>query len=215
MLQSTCFLVLGSSNNPFIHTNSENTDSDTSTVVSQDNTCVVQPVSSHSSITFSNNGIVSEPEEEFYNEDELLEMVDQDSYYGERPNRPSYLDLVGQEGSTPVVSRKPQFQFSIASTNAYELNNLDNEVLDAPTIYTLSSNNGNGGSNCGAADEFTSLPCETLLVACKSGSDLEQYVSKFRHTNPAYQSAQYASSRDSSTNNGSTGDEDKKDDGTY
>lgn len=167
----------------------------------------MQPVSSNSSITFSNNGVISEPEEEeFYNEEELLAMVDEDSYYGEKPNRPNYLDLIGQEGSTPVVSRKPQFQFSIATTNAYELNNLNNEVLDAPTIYTLSST-----VPPGSVDEFTSLPCETFLVACKTESDLENcknYVSKFTHNTPLYQSAQYSSYHD-----GNSTESDKNDDG--
>lgn len=189
----------GSSSNTFMQ--HSGTESDTSTIVSHDTTsCRVQAVSSNSSsVTFCNNGIVSEPEndDEFYNEDELFAMVDDENYYGERPHRPNYLDLVGQEGSTPLISRKPQFQFSVARANAYELNNLDNEILDAPTIYKLSSTSSNDYN-----DEFTSLPCETILVACKTESDLEQcgkYVSKFNHNNPAYQSVQYASSREDDT----------------
>jgi len=43
-------------------------------------------------------------------------MVDDDSYYDDddddRPNRPNFLDLAGQSGSTPMSSRKPRFQFS-------------------------------------------------------------------------------------------------------
>ncbi|XP_063704457.1 uncharacterized protein LOC134833898 isoform X2 [Culicoides brevitarsis] len=184
----------GSSSNTFMQ--QSGTESDTSTVVSHDtnNSCRVQQVSSHSSISYCNNGLISEPEnegeEEFYNEDELLSMVDDESYYGERPGRPNYLDLT-QPGSTPTGLKKPQF--SIAKANAYELNNLDNDVLDAPTIYTLNPSSEQIG------DDFTSLPCETLLVECKNKKDLE-YVSKFTRGHPMYQSQQ------STTNeNGSNG----------
>lgn len=177
----------GSSSNTFMQ--QSGTESDTSTVISHDTTsCRVQQVSSHSSISYCNNGLISEPEnetEEFYNEDELLSMVDDESYYGERPDRPNYLDLSSQAGHTPVALKKPQF--SIAKANAYELNNLDNEVLDAPTIYTLSS-----AGSTDLNDEFTSLPCETFLVECKDKNDLEKcgkYVSKFTRGHPLYQSS--------------------------
>lgn len=36
---------------------------------------------------------------------------------GDNVNRPNYLDLAGNMGSTPVVSRKPKFQF----TGTYEI----------------------------------------------------------------------------------------------
>lgn len=185
----------GSSSNTFMQ--QSGTESDTSTVVSHDTTsCRVQQVSSHSSISYCNNGLISEPEnetEEFYNEDELLSMVDDESYYGERPGRPNYLDLSSNAGHTPVTLKKPQF--SIAKANAYELNNLDNDVLDAPTIYTLSS-----AGSTDLIDEFTSLPCETLLVECKNKKDLE-YVSKFTRGHPLYQSSsQNSSSNENGTN---------------
>lgn len=48
--------------------------------------------------------------EGYYDDDELEE---EDSQY--RPNRPNFLNLAGQSGSTPVVSRKPAFQFSSKS----------------------------------------------------------------------------------------------------
>lgn len=48
---------------------------------------------------------------EFYAEDELWKMEDE-SDSSDKQNRPSYLDLAGNSGSTPVVSRKPRFQFT-------------------------------------------------------------------------------------------------------
>lgn len=54
----------------------------------------------------------------------------------DRPSRPSSLDLCNTKG-TPVITRKPKFNFSLAH-NAYELNNLDPEILDAPNLaYNL------------------------------------------------------------------------------
>lgn len=48
----------------------------------------------------------------YYDDDELEDSVSQCD--GDRPNRPSFLNLglAGQSGSTPVVSRKPAFPFS-------------------------------------------------------------------------------------------------------
>lgn len=59
----------------------------------------------------------TEQESEYYNEDELWKMmeVDESDYDGsnlDKSSRPSYLDLAGNSGSTPIVSRKPRFQFS-------------------------------------------------------------------------------------------------------
>lgn len=55
---------------------------------------------------------------------------------GDKPSRPSSLDLYNPN-QTPVATRKPRFNFSLAH-NAYELNNLDPEVLDAPNLtYNL------------------------------------------------------------------------------
>lgn len=86
----------------------------------------------------------------------------------------------------------------MAAANAYELNNLDNETLDAPTMYALSCSGGNPGQGTGGccandpytingscchnkentinnnnSQDFNSLPCETFLVACKTESDLD------------------------------------------
>lgn len=59
----------------------------------------------------------TEQESEYYNEDELWKMMDVDEIDGDgsdldKSSRPSYLDLAGNSGSTPIVSRKPRFQFS-------------------------------------------------------------------------------------------------------
>lgn len=59
----------------------------------------------------------TDQDSEYYNEDELWKMMDVDEcdYSGnplDKSDRPSYLDLAGNSGSTPIVSRKPRFQFS-------------------------------------------------------------------------------------------------------
>lgn len=141
----------------------------------------------------------------FYDSDELESLEhDNDSNVdcadATRIKRPEYLNLQSGQtdsGSTPQAARKPMYRFSIATANAYELNNLD-AVLDAPTSYRMSSDlndelDGNGHS-------FTSLPCETLLLACKTENDLKKsplndtdtclYVTKFGKNQPLYQSAQ-------------------------
>lgn len=76
---------------------------------------VVQP--NHNSTPNWNNTYTvagSEPDSEFYNEDELWKMMDGEhcDYPDGSGSRPSYLDLAGNSGSTPIVSRKPRFQFS-------------------------------------------------------------------------------------------------------
>lgn len=136
--------------------------------------------------------------EGFYDSDEL-EKLEQEGESLDRLKRPEHLNLNSQSGSTPVVSRKPIYQFSIATANAYELNNLDNAVLDAPTSYNMGF--GAGESSDEGANNFASLPCETLLLACKTESDLRRsptddgdatclYVTKFGKNQPLYQSAQ-------------------------
>lgn len=55
----------------------------------------------------------TEQESEYYNEDELWKMMDVDESDGDnKSSRPSYLELANNSGSTPIVSRKPRFQFS-------------------------------------------------------------------------------------------------------
>lgn len=86
----------------------------------------------------------------------------------------------------------------MANTNAYELNNLDNEALDAPTMYALKGSTdatvAASGSGSSDRDQFMSLPCETFLVACKTEQDLNAdstdaiYVKHFAHKSPLYSS---------------------------
>lgn len=73
------------------------------------------------------------------------------------------------------------------AANAYELNNLDNEALDAP-MY-VSGAPGNQLPTERTAADFASLPCETFLVACRTEQDLVHSSDSFRHKNPIYQSA--------------------------
>lgn len=148
----------------------------------------------------------------FYDSDELenLEYENECSRDG-GAKRPEYLNLPGNgscggqadSGSTPLASRKPMYKFSIATANAYELNNLDNVDLDAPTSYRLNTSNGEEDiDEIDGEHTFTSLPCETLLLACKTEHDLKKsdvngtteeclYVTKkFGKNQPLYQSAQ-------------------------
>lgn len=132
--------------------------------------------------------------EGYYDSDELEKLEQEGDSPDGRRKRPEHLSLATHSGST---ARKPFYQFSIATTNAYELNNLDNAVLDAPTSYNMGfgRNDDDDGAN-----NFTSLPCETLLLACKTESDLKKspnddtdtclYVTKFNKNQPLYQSAQ-------------------------
>ncbi|EAT39828.1 AAEL008400-PA [Aedes aegypti] len=130
-------------------------------------------------------------DESYYCDDEIdIESLYEDD--GEPQKRPNFLNLAGESGSTPMSSRKPRFQFSVAPTNAYELNNLDNEALDAPTMYALNGDPVNGQPP--GSDQFISLPCETFLVACKTENDLNAdstdaiYVKHFAHKSPLYSS---------------------------
>jgi hypothetical protein len=140
----------------------------------------------------------------FYDSDEL-ESLEHDNECS-RVKRPEYLNLAsgggGQadSGSTPLASRKPMYKFSIATANAYELNNLDNVDLDAPTSYRL-NNSSDDIDEVDGEHTFASLPCETLLLACKTENDLKKsdendteeclYVTKkFGKNQPLYQSAQ-------------------------
>ena len=141
----------------------------------------------------------------FYDSDEL-ESLEHDnecssSDINSKIKRPESLNIkrsghTGDSGSTPLAPRKPLYKFSIATTNAYELNNLDS-VLDAPTTtYRMDNDDEIDGHEL----SFTSLPCETLLLACKTENDLRKsplndtdtclYVTKFSKHQPLYQSAQ-------------------------
>jgi hypothetical protein len=141
--------------------------------------------------------------EGYYDSDELekLEQENESSSSEGKAKRPETLNVGTKNASTPVVARKPFYQFSIATANAYELNNLDNAVLDAPTSYKMGfGTNNDGDQGCDSDNTFMSLPCETLLLACKTENDLKNsptddddtclYVTKFNRNQPLYQSAQ-------------------------
>lgn len=87
------------------------------------------------------------------------------------------------------------FFFYVAAANSYELNNLNNDALDAPIYNNPVSNSQqiDGDNN----QNFNSLPCETFLVACKTESDLSSGNRNFNHNNPLYQSAQVQSKNNS------------------
>lgn len=82
----------------------------------------------------------------------------------------------------------PAIHFTAA--NGYELNNLDNEALDAP-VYNSMCNNPNvdnqqyqDGNN-----DFTSLPCETFLSSRVNSNCATNDGDQFSYKNPMYQSA--------------------------
>lgn len=151
--------------------------------------------------------------EGFYDSDEL-EKLDDGSSPNDRPKRPEYLNLGGQ--NTPTIARKPFYQFSIATTNAYELNNLNNDILDAPTSYKMGMSLNQQSDDDNDGNNFTSLPCETLLLACKTEDDLKNltpdndmntclYVKAFNKQNPMYQSAQVQINHRTNNNNNNDG----------
>lgn len=97
----------------------------------------------------------------------------------DKPSRPSSLDLYNPN-QTPVATRKPKFNFSLAH-NAYELNNLDAEILDAPNLtYNLGTEDVNSTEvECG--DSFPQEPASMPHIPTDNPG--------FSYKNPAYQSA--------------------------
>lgn len=82
--------------------------------------------------------------------------------------------------------------FFVTAANGYELNNLDNEALDAP-VYIAISNNSNLNNQQyqdGNEQDFTSLPCEAFLTTSRTENGSNNEKDGFCHKNPMYQSAQ-------------------------
>uniref|UniRef100_A0A1Y1MF45 PDZ domain-containing protein n=1 Tax=Photinus pyralis TaxID=7054 RepID=A0A1Y1MF45_PHOPY len=123
---------------------------------------------------FKKPSLALDDEADLYNS---LFSVDSDDC--DRPSRPSSLDLCNSKG-TPVITRKPKFNFSLAH-NAYELNNLDPEILDAPNLsYNLGKDDINNlEAEC--SDTFPQQPVSMPHIPSDSP--------EFSYKNPAYQSA--------------------------
>lgn len=110
-------------------------------------------------------------------DDESFNSLFSDEY--DKPSRPSSLDLYNPN-RTPVAARKPKFNFSLAH-NAYELNNLDPEVLDAPNLtYTL-GNEDVASTEVECGDSFPQEPASMPHIPSDGVG--------FSYKNPAYQSA--------------------------
>lgn len=65
----------------------------------------------HHQHTSSDETRSGDNESEFYAEDELWKIVDENDFV-DGQQRPNFLDLASNFGNTPVVSRKPTFQFT-------------------------------------------------------------------------------------------------------
>ncbi|KAG5886862.1 hypothetical protein JTB14_019221 [Gonioctena quinquepunctata] len=109
-----------------------------------------------------------------FDEDAFNSLFSMDSDDGDKPSRPASLDLYNPN-QTPVAARKPRFNFSLAH-NAYELNNLDAEVLDAPNL-TYNLGNEDIKSTEPEGQEPVSMPHIPITNPT------------FSYKHPAYQSA--------------------------
>lgn len=114
-------------------------------------------------------------DDESYNS---LFYVDSDDT--DKPSRPISLDLYNPN-RTPVAARKPKFNFSLAH-NAYELNNLDPEVLDAPNLtYNLGGGEDGVSVEVESGNEYPKEPASMPYIPTNN--------QEFSYKNPAYQSA--------------------------
>ncbi|XP_071051567.1 tyrosine-protein phosphatase non-receptor type 13-like isoform X2 [Onthophagus taurus] len=112
-------------------------------------------------------------------EDSFNSLFLEDDDSDKQPSRPSSLDLYNPN-QTPVASRKPKFNFSLAH-NAYELNNLDAEILDAPNLnYNIGEEGTSTEVECG--DSFPQEPASMPHIPASDNPG-------FSYKNPAYQSA--------------------------
>lgn len=114
-----------------------------------------------------------------YDDESFNSLFYVDSDETDKPSRPSSLDLYNPN-RTPVAARKPKFNFSLAH-NAYELNNLDPEVLDAPNLtYNLGNDEG-VSAEVESGNEYPKEPASMPHIPTNSQG--------FSYKNPAYQSA--------------------------
>ncbi|XP_070508148.1 uncharacterized protein [Chironomus tepperi] len=161
------------------HTPFSDSSADTLTIISQQRVKYYDPHELPADDDETNDG--------FYDSDEL-ESLEHDNECSSsdisKIKRPESLNIkrcghTGDSGSTPLASHS---------------------VLDAPTTTYRMDNNDDDDTIDGHAMSFTSLPCETLLLACKTENDLRKsplndtdtclYVTKFNKNQPLYQSAQ-------------------------
>lgn len=203
-IHSQTYIVSNSGNSSGTMTPYSDSSADTLTVIAQ-TTPRMQYYDPHELVAI----IPDDDDAEGYYDSDELEKLEQEtetsspSSNASRARRPETLNVGGggtTTVTTPVIGRKPFYQFSIATANAYELNNLDNAVLDAPTSYKMGHGSDDGDQMCDQDNTFISLPCETLLLACKTEDDLRKsgdnsddtclYVTKFNRNQPLYQSAQ-------------------------
>lgn len=199
------YIVSNSGNSSGTMTPYSDSSADTLTVIAQNGAHMQQYYDPHELVAIIPD---DDDAEGYYDSDELEKLehdTDTSSPSSSKAKRPGSLNVGGdgtRNASTPVIGRKPFYQFSIATANAYELNNLDNAVLDAPTSYKMGNGGGGGCPDegdqmCDQENTFISLPCETLLLACRTEDDLRKseedtclYVTKFNRNQPMYQSAQ-------------------------
>lgn len=114
-----------------------------------------------------------------YDDESFNSLFYADSDDTDRPSRPSSLDLYNPN-RTPVAARKPKFNFSLAH-NAYELNNLDPEVLDAPNLtYNLGNEDG-VSTEVESGNDYPKEPASMPHIPTNNPG--------FSYKNPAYQSA--------------------------
>lgn len=119
-------------------------------------------------------------DQQYYRSEEISDVVlddDYDAYSStdSRCSRPNYLNLIS--GKYP-----------------FELNNLDNDLLDAPMYKQLPGSPGEGGvgadHSMSDSQDFVSLPCDTFIVAESDLKRREREGNHFQHKNPVYQSVQ-------------------------
>lgn len=130
-----------------------------------------------------------------YDDDQFnsLFIIDDDC---DKPSRPSSLDLYNPN-QTPVATRKPKFNFSLAH-NAYELNNLDPEVLDAPNLTYNLNNDDVKSTEVECGDSFPQEPVSMPHIPSDNPG--------FSYKNPAYQSAHPPLGVESTTNDNAQDD---------
>ncbi|KAJ8911469.1 hypothetical protein NQ315_015236 [Exocentrus adspersus] len=114
-----------------------------------------------------------------FDDDAFNSLFSIESDDGDKPHRPSSLDLYNPN-QTPVAARKPRFNFSLAH-NAYELNNLDPEVLDAPNLTYNLGNDDVKSTDVEVGDSFPQEPASMPHIPVNNPT--------FSYKNPAYQSA--------------------------